>query len=248
MAAGAVALAAVLLLAPPLSAIPPLVMGDVPTADVGCYELFVGTRFQKTGGIERQVPFTELVYGVSDRQEVTFEIPIISGDAGTGFGDAVVGTKYMFVKESAHRPGIACSFELKTANGDVAQGLGSGGEDFDVRLRAEKSWGWFTGLLNAGYTFIGEPAVAGVRQDRRDQRFYAFGQEWKISGKTKLLSEIYWKSNDTPGDPHRFAFDVGFKHKLRKDLAVHAAIGESLRDGEVGGPRQRIYAGVKFDF
>ena len=76
-------------------AIPPLVAGDVPTADKGGAELFLGTRHQKTGDLERQIPFIELVLGLSSWQELTIEAPYLSltpahNGVRTGFGDVDV--------------------------------------------------------------------------------------------------------------------------------------------------------------
>ena len=83
-----------------MDAVPPLVSGDVPTADKGIFEWYVGTRYQSEGGsVNRQIPFTELVCGISDRQEITFEIPLLSQQGEHGFGDITLGTKYMFLKE-----------------------------------------------------------------------------------------------------------------------------------------------------
>ena len=50
-------------------AIPPLVSGDVPTADRGIYELFFGYVL-KDGGVvtEEELPFWELVYGLTKVQ------------------------------------------------------------------------------------------------------------------------------------------------------------------------------------
>lgn len=62
-----------------LYAPPPLVTGDVPTAEKGRFELYAGVRYQEseTGKPARQIPFTELVYGITDRQELTFENPLL---------------------------------------------------------------------------------------------------------------------------------------------------------------------------
>ena len=106
------------------SAVPPLVAGDVPTADKNHVEWYVGTRYQKTGAIERQIPFTEVVYGISDRQELTFEVPYLSSQGQEGFGDIVLGTKYLFLRETDQLPGVAGSFEWKLENGDEDKGLG----------------------------------------------------------------------------------------------------------------------------
>lgn len=229
-------------------AVPPLVVGDVPTADKHHVEWYVGTRYQKTDTIERQIPFTEVVYGISDRQEVTFEVPYLASQGHQGFGDAVVGTKYQFLKETDRYPGVAGSFEAKLDTGSQAKGFGTGAMEYDLQLRSQKTFGWFTGIVNLGYTFVGEPEENGVKQKRRDVVFTAFAQEYQIALKTKLLSEVYWENSDTPHSPHRLAADVGFKHQLLPHLAIHAAIGKSLREGNVGGPKLRVYAGIKVEF
>ena len=220
-------------------AIPPLVAGDVPTADKGGAELFLGTRYQRTGDRERQIPFIELVLGVSSWQELTIEAPYLSlapaqSGGRIGFGDVVVGTKMMFLRETERRPGAALSVEAKLNNGDPKQGLGSGTVDYELRLRSQKTLGWFTALGNVGHTFVGTPVIDGVRQERRDVWFLAFGQEYRVAEKTKLVSEVYWRNSDIPGEAASFAGDVGFKQELRSGLQVQAAIGKSLRNGNLG--------------
>ncbi len=234
-------------------AIVPLVAGDVPTADKGVAELFLGTRYQKTGDLERQIPFIELVLGVSSRLELTIEVPYLSlapaqSNGRIGFGDAVVGTKMMFLRETKRRPGAALSVEAKLDNGDSKEGLGSGAVDYELRLRSQKTLGRFTALGNVGYTFVGQPVINGLRQERRDVLFLAFGQEYKVGDKSKLVSDVYWRNSDSPGEAARFAGDVGFKQELLSYLQIHAAIGKSLRYGNLGAPQLRIYVGLKLDF
>lgn len=247
------AAALLLLVIPPAQAVPPLVSGDVPTADKGHAEVYLGFQQQEADGIERSAPADEFVLGISPRQEVTVELPYrrlnpSHGEPRRGLGDAVLGTKLMFLREIASRPGAAISFETKLDNADSAKGLGSGAVEYDLRLRAQKTIGWFTALGNLGYTFVGEPTVDGVRQERRDTCFLGFAQMYRIGPETSLLSEIYWNNSDTPGEPARFVGDIGFKHDLLSWLQVHATAGKSLRDGNLGGPKLRIYAGLKLEF
>src|SRR5438552_145023 len=94
---GLAALAAAL----PLNAVPPLVSGDVPTAEKESFELYLGVLYEsEETSRTRQFPADELVYGISDRQEITLELPYLSQDGQHGFGDVVVGTKYMILKET----------------------------------------------------------------------------------------------------------------------------------------------------
>ncbi len=125
------------------------------------FEWYVGARYQEseTGKPARLLPFTELVYGISDRQELTFETAGLSKDGHYGLNDSVLGTKFVFLKETERRPGIAGSFELKLPTGDESRGLGSGEFDYDLRLRAQKTWGWFTAIGNVGLHLCHRPGV-----------------------------------------------------------------------------------------
>ena len=79
---------------------PPLVTGDVPTADKGTFEWYVGGLYQDSGSsISRAVPFTELVYGLTECWEVSAEAMGLSKSGEYGFGDMVLGTKYVVLPE-----------------------------------------------------------------------------------------------------------------------------------------------------
>jgi hypothetical protein len=238
------------LIAPRCFAPPPLVTGDVPTADKESFEFYVGARYQESesGNPSRLLPFTELVYGLTDRQEITFEIAGLSMDHEYGINDAVVGTKYIFLKETNKRPGIAGSFELKLPTGDESRGLGSGEFDYDLRLRGQKTWGWFTAIGNVGYTFVTDPEFGGITTSAENVWLLTFAQEYQVAKKTKLLSELYFVSREADGEPNRFATNIGFKHKLRDNLTIHAAVGKSVRERNRGGPDLRAYAGLKWEF
>jgi hypothetical protein len=231
-----------------LFAPPPLVTGDVPTADKGHVEIYVGMRYQDTGTISRQIPFTEFVYGITERQEITFEVPYLSRKGEHGFGESVIGTKYLFLRETESRPGIAGSFELKVPTGDEARGLGNGEFAYDLRLRTQKTWEWFTGIINIGYTFNPDASLNGFAAEQRNVLFTSFAQEYQVAKKTKLLSEIYWLNNSDVGEPSRLAANIGFKQKITRQLTLHGSIGKSLRESNRGGPALRFYVGVKYDF
>jgi hypothetical protein len=231
-------------------AVPPLVSGDVPVAERNSFEWYVGGRYQEnqSGKPSRLLPFTELVYGLNDRQELTFEIAGLSQDHHYGINDAVVGTKYVFLKETEGWPGLAGSFELKLPTGDEFRGLGSGEFDYDLRLRAQKTWGWLTAIGNVGYTFVTDPEFGGAITGTENVWLLTFAQEFRVAQNTRIVSELYFVSREAAGDPNRFAGNIGFKHKLRSNLAVHAAVGKSLRENNRGGPDIRVYVGVKYEF
>lgn len=229
-------------------AVPPLVLGDVPTADPGEVELYLGFRYQDDGAVERQVPFTEVVLGLTSWQEITVEAPYLSAGGQRGLGDAVLGTKLLLLAEAEGRPGVAGSLEWKLANGSRSRGLGSGSMEYDLRLRSQKTWGWFTLLANLGYTLVSSPTVDGVPLPRRNVGFGGLGSEVELLPPLRLLGEVYWRSASVAGEPARLAGDLGVKCGVAPHLAVHAAVGTSLRRDEQGGPRLRAYAGLKGSF
>jgi len=233
-----------------LYAPPPLVTGDVPTADRERFELYTGVRYQESesGKPSWQIPFTEFVYGLTERQELTLETAYVSENHEHGFSDLVVGTKYQFLIESTNRPGIAGSFELKLPTASQSKGLGDGEFDYDIRLRAQKTFAWFTAIGNAGYTFLTDPEFGGVETTKDNVWFLSFAQEYQVAENTKLLSEIYWVTREEPSEPNRLAANVGFKHKLFKDFTIHGSIGKSLRDANRGGPDLRAYLGFNYEF
>ena len=124
----------------PVRAIPPLVSGDIPTADRGTYELFFGYVLKDGAAVtEKEIPFWELVYGLTKVQELTIEAPIVrrNGPAGTttGIGDVILGTKYRFVGRPAADSGLSISLEVKLPTGDEDRGLGAGAVAVDLRAR-----------------------------------------------------------------------------------------------------------------
>src|SRR5262245_13312490 len=108
------------------------------------------------------------------------EIPNLSEHGKYGFGDARIGTKFMFVKEREGIPGMALSFELKLPTGDESRGLGTGKFDYDFRFRTQKTWGWFTLIGNAGYTFISESKIGGIASSRENVWIITCAQEYEL--------------------------------------------------------------------
>ncbi|MEW6158206.1 MAG: transporter [Verrucomicrobiota bacterium] len=234
--------------APQVLAPPPLITGDVPTAPQGGFEWYLGFRYQDTGSIERRLPHSEVVYGLTDRWELSVESPYLEHENEHGFGDLTLATKWVALTETQIRPAFGMSYEIKLDNGDAERGLGSGGYEHDLRVRAQKTLGWFTPIVNVGYVIMPDGRIGGIAQRRENVWRTSFAQEWQVAKATKLLSEIYWRTEDAAGGADRLAWNAGFKHKLRDNLTFHAAIGKTLRENNRGGPELRVYAGVKWEF
>ncbi|MBI5771238.1 MAG: hypothetical protein HZA93_25920 [Verrucomicrobia bacterium] len=227
---------------------PPLVTGDVPVADPGTFELYAGFRYQDTGRIERQVPHVELVYGLTERWEVSTETNYLSRTGRRGFDDLTLATKALLVAKTPASPMLGASYELKLANSDAARGLGSGGREHELRLRAQQTFGALTPVLNVGRVLVADVTIGGAGAPRQDAWRASFAQEWQLVPATKLLGEIHWRTADEPGETHRLGWNAGLKRRLPAGLSAHAAVGGSLRPGDRGGPALRVYTGLKWEF
>lgn len=222
-------------------AVPPLVSDDVPPADKGQIQWYLGSQYLSgNGSIERDLLATSMSIGITDRQEISWGIPFISTGGEHGLGDLFVGTKYLLLKETETLPAASASFNLSTPTGDQSRGLGTGGWDYDFRLQAQKKWGWFTLIGDVGYTLLTDP--------RRNVWFVSTAQEYEVSDTTRLLSEVYFQTSAEAGLPNRIAADMGFVHSFNEKFNVHAAVGTSLRDDRRSGTDLRVYVGFEWDF
>jgi hypothetical protein len=231
-------------------ATPPLVTGDVPTADKQTFEWYLGASYQKFEPPEKywHLPTTELVYGLTDRQEISIEVAGLSLDRSYDFGYAAINTKYQFLKETEQLPGIAGAFRLQLATDNKSRALGTGEFDYELQLRAQKTWGWFTAIGNVGYTWVTDAEHRGPGLELNNLWTVTFAQEYKVGSRTTLLSEIYYVSPEQSDLSYQFAGNIGFKHDLRENLEIHASIGKSLREHNSGGPDLLFYVGIKWTF
>jgi hypothetical protein len=103
-------------------------------------------------------------------------------------------------------------------------------------------------LVNGGRVLVPDVSINGIRWSRRNLWRASVADEWSLTERTKALAEVYWRGSDEHGGEQRLGWNVGFKHKLRDDYSVHAAVGGSLRKGRIGGPNLRVYFGFKYEF
>jgi hypothetical protein len=222
-------------------AVPPLVADDVPPAEKGAIQWYLATLYLSgQGSIERDILTTAMSIGITDRQEISWGIPLVSTDGEHGIGDLFVGTKFLLFKETEVRPAASVSFNLTTPTGDASKGLGTGGWDYDFRCQAQKKWGWFTLIGNVGYSLLNDP--------ERNVWFVSTAQEYEINETTRLLSEVYFQTSAEAGLPNIVAGDIGFVHSFTEKFNVHAAVGTSLREDHHSGTNLRVYVGFEWDF
>jgi len=222
-------------------AVPPLVSDDVPPAEKGAIQWYLATLYLSgQGSIERDLLTTAMSIGITDRQEISWGIPLVSTGGEHGLGDLFVGTKFLLFKETEGRPAASVSFNVSTPTGDASRGLGDGGWEYDFRFQTQKKWGWFTLIGNVGYSLLNDP--------QRNAWFASTAQEYELNETTRLLSEVYFQTSTEPILSNIVAGDIGIVHNFTEKFNVHAAVGTSLREDRRSGTNLRVYVGFEWDF
>lgn len=80
----------------------------------------------------------EFEYGITDRFQVSVELPFLDEDGVSGIGDVEFGAAYALLKEDDGLPEFTIAAEARAPSGDEDDGLGVGGWGYGAALRASK--------------------------------------------------------------------------------------------------------------
>lgn len=97
--------------------------------------------------------------GLTQRIELSLEVPYYSADPGAGIGDVVIAGKYVVCEQTPHRPALAVKIGLKTPSGDANAGLGSGATDYTATTALSYNWQRWLVHAAASCAFIGGHAT-----------------------------------------------------------------------------------------
>jgi len=165
----------------------------------GSIEIQTALEYQTSKeGTERALPFA-FEYGITDRLSVLVEPVFYTairpkvGTRATGLGDLEVTLAYLFAREQGSRPALAIAGEVKapTARNIL---IGSGEADFTGYLIASKRLGKFDTHANLGYTFVGSPAGAHLKNFVN----VAVAAEYLLKPKFTLVGEFLTNSGSSP--------------------------------------------------
>lgn len=152
-------------------------------------------------GREAAIPFA-VEYGVSSRLELLVEPVAYTsirpkvGPRATGVGDLEVTVTYLARRETRW-PAIAFAGEVKfpTAHNNL---IGTGRTDFAGYLIASKLFGRLDTHANLGYTIVGRPAGAQLKNIFN----FALGGELHLNPRTSLFGEVLANTaSSSAGEP-----------------------------------------------
>jgi outer membrane putative beta-barrel porin/alpha-amylase len=160
---------------------------------VGRGTLELGTNFEyqtSSEGSESALPMA-VEYGFTDRFELLLEPVAYTairpkvGQQATGVGDMELTATYLARHESGGTPALALAGEVKfpTANNTL---IGTGKTDLAGYLIASKQFGRFDTHANIGYTIVGRPAGAQLKNIFN----FALASEMRLGSNAELFGEI----------------------------------------------------------
>jgi len=226
----------------------PINTDDAYTLDKGTFTAALGTVFTKAENDDKETDLTiDLGYGITDRLEVTVNIPIAftnpnDGSTEEGLSDISIRPEFLLIKEKESMPAVSFAATFKTESGNKDKGLGSGETDYSLSLQFSKDFSPFTYHLNIGFTFIGE--AEGENVD--DVLFYNLAFEYNVNDRLDLTGELIGETNSDPSaDDEPFEFLLGVIYSPSDKVALDFGIGAGLTDAS---PDIRITSGLTYQF
>ncbi len=226
----------------------PINTDDAYTLDKGVFTISLGSVFTREANHDKEIDLNiDLGYGITDRLEITADIPFVflNPEAGIneeGIGDISVRPEYMFLEERENIPAMSLAATFELQSGDKDKGLGSGATDYSLSLQVSKNFDPVSVHFNLGYTFIGK----SKGEDLDNVIFYNFACEYVITGKLTLVGELIGQTNSDPGatnDPMEIL--AGMIYEITSNVNFDVGFGAGLNNAS---PDIRVTGGITFEF
>ena len=181
----------VFILSVPAFAARPLNTDDAGTVDQGKFEIEAGVEVEKAKNVDETSTglAVQVKYGILENLDAGIEIPYAASDP-SGIGDATLKGKINFVEETESAPAISLGIDIKLANGDKDQGLGTGYMDYGINGILSKEMGPVTGHANLGYTIVGIEEGG----DSENVISYGIAVEYPVNDAVNIVGEIFGSS------------------------------------------------------
>ena len=189
---------------------------------------------------------------INERSATPLDVELnSSGTATSDFGDLMLSTKILTLREKSYSPAVSFLISVQLPNASAARGMGLDSTQFYNTLLAGKHFGKLNVFANAGLGILSNPVQAGVQND---VMIYGLGGIYPVTPAIKLASEVFgrWSTRESGaplGTESQSQFRLGVQiHGLgfRWDIAGLAGLAEnSPRSGIVFGVTKEL-RGIRF--
>lgn len=226
---------------------PPLLTSDTGTPDVGHWEINVGFIVEKRESeIRYQTPDLDMNYGLTERIQLTLEIPWIllqenGADTKNGLGNSTAGFKWRFLddKDLGISASIFPQIEFNNPwSSSSDQGISDKGTQYLLPVELAKTFGKLGLNLELGYT---------VKDKLDDEWFYGFFAGYAPSDRVELLAEIHGTSKSNL-PKHDLVFNLGTRYKLSDHYVFLFSAGRGIYNSVGNDAEFLSYLGIQFLF
>ncbi len=224
---------------------PPLLTNDPGTPGAENWEINLGTMPVITDATTQvQVPQFDINYGVGEKIQLTFEVPVVWQSAAaqpnaTGWSNIYAGLKWRFLDHGDKGWNVSTfpQFEFGGTPAAVRTGIAIPGTRLLMPVEVEHALGPIGVDVEGGYYF---PLSA----DAREERILGFAFGHFFTPKFQAVGEIY--DDKVMAAPlHSTTFDAGGTYVFHKGLQLLFMAGRSFNGNASGQPEFLAYLGVR---
>lgn len=169
----------------------PLGTEDAGVAGKGVVQTELSWDHLKWNGDKKNVFLFAPIYGLTERLELSAEIPYLvhrfeSAPSGEGVGDINLVGKYLLIQEGERNPAFTLKGAVKMDNGDFEKGFGSGDRDYSIFAISSKTMGNIAVHGHVGYTRTGKDKVSNLR----DVYLYGLALDYGITEAFHVVGEM----------------------------------------------------------
>jgi hypothetical protein len=240
----ALVLSAIITLATSATAGPPLLTDDPDTPGPNRWEINVAATSEKEGeewGFE--LPLLDLNYGVGERIQLKYEVPLVLTDeedqgVHAGPGNSKIGIKFRFLDQKTAWLDVSTypQFEFNHGSSSVDRGLAEDGRSVLLPIELAHKFGPLTIYSEVGYS---------LNQRRPNEWLYGVAAEYELSEKFSIMGELYGNAD------HRLRNDtlvsnLGFHWQFDKKVSLLMSAGRSVGRSGKGEPGFTSYVALQF--
>lgn len=221
----------------------PFNVDDPGTAEPLHLQIDLATVTSQVRGSESDLlPSVSFGYGYNNTVELDLCLAAASirssgSSRVTGLGDTTAGAKWRFQEETANRPQIAVTGQIKFPTASRSKGLGTGRFDYTPGFSLAKSFGHYALCAGAGYNFVGDP-------DAKCNAYYGICLTCQSTQTLVLGAQLYGNSSAAPGTPDELAYGIGLSRTLTPDETLQVMVGRSTQ----GLADLNVYVGLECVF
>ncbi len=197
--------------------------------------------------LEHEIPLIDINYGVTDRDQLKVEVPVLSldpvqGSTQGGVGNILVGYKYRILDENDFPFSLSLYPQVELPPGARKLGL-SRKPAYILPIEVGRHF------LDDRLFLYGEVGfVATPEAGFDDEWFYGIAVEWQADDRIKLLGEVHENVPMSGPAESDVVFNLGFKWEISEQVALLTAMGRSLHSADADRPEFLGFWGFQFNF